>query len=598
MPSTQKQMTNIDIRDLGMIGDRRTAALVTRDASIVWYCPGRFDRPSVFAALLDPQGGAWTIDVPHGHSSGRAYVGDTGILETRIETPQGPLIVTDWMPIGNGLPAGAICRLLSPSLIDICVRLLPRPNYNRDPVNFQRAGLGVTTQHSATLYASHPIRIDAGEGEASFVIPAGERGWAVLSDQPIDQPNCETIESWRNVTISSWKELSERVRYSGPYEHEVAASLRALRLLTYEETGGVIAAATTSLPETIGGERNYDYRYVWTRDAGMIVSALSRAGSTGVDEARFLDFICATKNSVDGMPIGPAAAVDYSLIPVESAVKGLAGYRDSLPVNIGNGARDQLQLDALGNVLLAAKLFYEQSGTRPHWSTVSEIADFLADHWREPDFGIWEEREKRSYTAGKVITACGLEFIAKCTQDPDQSKRWQSAARDIRAYVAAHCLTDEGAYAAVAGGQSVDISAALFPIWSYTPADSPEMIATLAAIERTLADRGLYRRRLELEDSSSEGVFLAGTFWVAQYWIMRGAIDHARGIIEAALRYANDLGLFAEEGDPVTGDMLGNFPQSFVHAAFIGVVLDLKAVLAQARTTDQTTAKEAYSNDQ
>ncbi len=576
-------MTNIDIRELGIIGDRRTAALVTRDASIVWYCPGRFDQPSVFAALLDPQGGAWTIDVPHGRASGRAYIGDTGILETRIETPQGPLTVTDWMPIGKGIPAGAICRLLSPAPVEICVRLQPRPNYNRDPVILDRVGLGVTMQHSAMLYASHPIRIDAGNGEASFVIPAGERAWALLTDQPIDQPRRETVERWQTATISSWKELSERVRYSGPYEHEVAASLRALRLLTYEETGGIIAAATTSLPETIGGKRNYDYRYVWTRDAGMIVSALSRAGSTGLDEGRFLDFICSAKDNVDGMPMGPVAAVDCGLVPVESALKGLAGYRDSRPVNIGNGARDQLQFDALGNVLLAAKLFYEKSGTRPHWSTVSEIADFLADHWREPDFGIWEERKKRSYTAGKVITACGLEFIAKCSQDPEQSKRWQSAAHDVRAYVASHCLTDEGAYAAVAGGQSVDVSAALFPIWSYTPADSPEMIATLAAIERTLADRGLYRRHLEFEDSSTEGVFLAGTFWVAQYWIMRGAIDRARGIIDAALRYANDLGLFAEEGDPATGDMLGNFPQTFVHAAFIGAVLDLRTATQTRR---------------
>jgi len=573
-------MKNISIRDLGIIGDRRTAALVTRDGSIVWYCPGRFDRPSIFGALLDPHGGAWRVEVPNGRPSGRAYIGDTGILETRLETPEGPLVVTDWMPIGDEIPAPAICRSLSPAPVEICMRLQLRPNYNREPVILTRVGLSVATQHSITLYASHPIRIDADAGELSFVIPVGEGGWAVLADRTIDQPNCELLEGWHAATISIWKELSERVQYSGPYEREVAASLRALRLLTYEETGGIIAAATTSLPETIGGKRNYDYRYVWTRDAGMIVSALSRAGSSGVDEGRFLDFICSAKGNVDGMPIGPVASVDCGVVPVESIIEGLAGYRNSLPVNIGNGARDQLQFDALGNVLLAAKLFYEHSGTRPHWSTVGEIADFLTEHWHEPDFGIWEEREKRSYTAGKVISACGLEFIAKCTQDREQSKRWQSAAREIRAYVAAHCLTDEGAYAAVAGGQSVDVSAVLFPIWSYTPADSPEMIATLTVIERDLAEGGLYRRRLELEDSSTEGLFLAGTFWVAQYWIMRGAIDRACGIIDAALQYANDLGLFAEEADPATGEMLGNFPQTFVHAAFIGAVLDLKTATA------------------
>ncbi|MDQ2843516.1 MAG: glycoside hydrolase family 15 protein [Acidobacteriota bacterium] len=577
-------MKDIQIRDLGVIGDRRTAALVTRDARVVWYCPGRFDRPSVFGALLDPQGGAWTVDVPHSHPSTRGYIGDTGILETQLETNQGSLVITDWLTMGDAAPAGALCRVFSPAPIETWVRLCLRPNYNREPVTLNRIGLGVATQGSITLYASHPIRIDVDAGEAAFVIPVRERGWAVLTNQTINQPDCETIEGWRAATISTWNELSKRVRYSGPYEREVAASLRALRLLTYEETGGIIAAATTSLPETLGGERNYDYRYVWTRDAGMIVSALSRAGSNGIDEGRFLDFICSAASNVDGMPMGPVAAVDCGVVPVESTLQGWAGYRNSRPVNIGNGARDQLQFDALGNVLLAAKLFYEQSGTRPHWPTVCEIADYLAEHWHELDFGIWEEREKRAYTAGKVITACGLEFIAECTQDRGQSERWQAAAREIRAYVAAHCLTAEGAYAAVADGQSVDVSAALFPIWSYTPADAPEMIATIAAIERNLADGGLYRRHLELEDSSTEGVFLAGTFWVAQYWIMRGATDRACDIIDAALRCANDLGLFAEEADLSTGDMLGNFPQSFVHAAFIGAVLDLKTATAKFGT--------------
>ena len=454
-------MKDIHIRDLGVIGDRRTAALVTRDASIVWYCPSRFDRPSVFGALLDPQGGAWTIDVPHSHPLTRGYIGDTGILETQIETHRGSLVITDWLTIGDSTPAGALCRVLSSVPVETCVRLRLRPNYNRESVVFKRIGLGAVTQGLMALYASHPLSIDVAAGEASFVIPPRERGWAVLADQTIGQPDWEMIEGWRTATISNWNELSKRVEYRGPYEREVAASLRSLRLLTYEETGGIVAAVTTSLPETIGGKRNYDYRYVWTRDAGMIVSALSRAGSNGIDEGRFLDFICSTRGNVNGMPIGPVAAVDCGIVPVESIVESWAGYRNSQPVNIGNGARDQLQFDALGNVLLAAKLFYEQSGTRPHWPTVCEIADYLAEHWHESDFGIWEEREKHAYTAGKVITACGLEFIAKCTQDRDQSERWNAAASEIRAYVAAHCLTDEGGYAAVAGGQSVDISAAL-----------------------------------------------------------------------------------------------------------------------------------------
>ena len=368
---------------------------------------------------------------------------------------------------------------------------------------------------------------------------------------------------------------------TGRYTQEVSDSLRALRLLTHEPSGGIVAAATTSLPEVPGGGANWDYRYVWLRDAGMIVSALLHMSDDLAEGQRYLGFICSSRGSSSRYPVPVFATIDAAAAPAEASL-ALAGYRDSRPVRVGNGARDQLQLDGFANVLLAAKLLYQRSHDRPHWDTVAAIADFLSVHWREPDHGVWEEAATRQYTAGKAITACGLDSIAEFTPDPNQAQRWRAAVHDIRQFVASHCITSEGAYAVYAGSEAVDVTAALFPVWSYCAPDTPEMLATMAALERDCSWTGLlYWRHLECADARSEGAFLAATFWVAQYWVMRGDVDRVRRILDAALAFANDLGLFAEEGDPRTGQMQGNLPQAFVHAAFIAAVTGLNALEAR-----------------
>ena len=252
-------------------------------------------------------------------------------------------------------------------------------------------------------------------------------------------------------------------------------------------------------------------------------------------------------------------------------------------MQIGNGAHKQLQLDGYGDVLLAACLVYEHlykpedktSENFPYWDTMRGVADFLAGTWREPDYGIWEEREKKQYTVGKVLAACSLEAVARFAPESDAA-RWRGASREIRDYVAQHCLTPEGAYAAVSGGEAVDVSAALFPVWGYTDADSPEMVATVRAIEQQLSSGPLYHRHLERFDSTKEGAFLAATLWVAHYWVLRRDFARARSILDAVLGYANDLGLWSEEADDQTSQALGNFPQTITHAAFISAVLDLK----------------------
>lgn len=562
------------IRDLAIIGDRRTAAVIGRDGAVLWYCPHRFDCPSLFAGLLDPSAGVWSVDLAGSTPGPRRYVDDSAVLETRLRTAAGDLVITDCMPVSGGAPSGLLCRRFSAAPADTRIAVVPRPDYARRQPDLARSGSAVVIDGTHHLRASHPLNVE--DGAICFTLPEGEAGWAVLSDAPLDAPTPEDLDCWLASTVEHWRALAERTRYSGPYEREVKVSLQAIRLLCHEETGGIIAAVTTSLPEVLGGTANWDYRYVWLRDAGMIVSALIRLGGDLTEAERYLDFICSARGSSSSYPIAVFASLDGAAAPGEELLD-LAGYLSSRPVRIGNDAREQIQLDAFANVLLAAKLLYGRTDHRPHWAAVEEVAAFLVEHWREPDHGIWEEAPRRQYTANKVIVAVALEFIADFSADEAQAKRWREVAWDIREFVANHCLTAQGAYAVYAGSEEVDVSAALFPAWAYTAADAPEMRATITALERDCSWNGLlYWRRLEGSNSRREGIFLAGTFWVAQYWVARGDLERARRIIDKSLRYANDLGLFAEEADPRGSRMLGNIPQSFVHAAFIGAVLDLK----------------------
>ena len=580
------------INDLAMIGDRRTAALVDKRGSVVWYCPGRFDAPTLFAALLDAErGGSWYLSLPEAASGSaepefvaRRYREQSGVLETTFtRTSQtgvppagapGAWQLTDFMPLGDGLPCG-ICRLFSAAPTPVRVTLHAVPDYARRDAKPRELEAGVYLTENAHLYASHPLKLRG--AEVQFDLPAGETGWAFLSDAPLARPADAEVQGWLEVTLKSWRKLAARGAYRGPYHREVEDSLRALRLLTFDDDGvggGIIGAATSSLPEVLGGARNYDYRYVWLRDAGMGVRALLHEDSDGAEGKHFLDFIASCAPSLGDKPMPPFFTVMGGVAPAEVTLE-LSGYKNSCPVRIGNGANQQLQLDGYGNFLLAASLVYKHCDTREHWDTVRRVADFLTTVWREPDHGIWEEHVKKQYTVGKVLAACSLEKLARFAPEQDAA-HWRETAREIRDYVARTCLTSSGAYAAVAGGEAVDVSAALFAVWGYTAADTPEMVATIKAIEAQLGRGPLYHRHLEHFDSMKEGAFLAGTLWVAHNWVLRREFGRARSILDAALGYANDLGLWSEEADHATGQALGNVPQALTHAAFISAVLELQ----------------------
>ncbi|WP_293036207.1 glycoside hydrolase family 15 protein [Paraburkholderia sp.] len=385
-----RAISNIDdqIAGLGLVGDQRTAAVIDLNGSILWYCPGRFDRPSLFGRLLDQAAGSWHLIAERARPLRRRYIDESGILETALRVDGHEWTVTDFMEIADGAPKGALCRRFGHAPAEIRIEIQPRPNYNRDSVRFHRSGGAVVINDEWHLCASHPLHV--ADGTISFSLPTGEDGWAVLTDTRPASLSTACIDAWLDATLARWKELSDTGGYRGPYRREVLESLRALRLLHHRATGGIIAAATSSLPETIGGSANWDYRYVWLRDASMIVSALVRAGVSLNEGERYLDFICSSLGSSPRYPLAVLTTLDHERAP-DTTTLPLSGYQCSAPVRAGNSARDQIQLDGYANVLLSAKLVYERRQDRPHWKTIARIADFLVTHWTEPDHGIWEE---------------------------------------------------------------------------------------------------------------------------------------------------------------------------------------------------------------
>lgn len=559
------------LSDLALLGDRRTCALLDRQGNIVWYCPARFDEPSLFASLLDPEnGGEWKLNLEGMKFERRAYLEDSAILCSYYSSGTQTLRIDDWMPL-DGRFYG-ICRQLSKAPVPYSMEITPRPNYNRQAALLQQIDeKHVAINYDLHFYASHSLKI--AEGSIICRVPADDVGWFILAEKALDDPE-ESLVDVKELTLRNWRKVAARITYRGSYEDEVRKSLRILRMLTYAQNGGIIAAATTSLPEVPGGERNYDYRYVWLRDAAMIVSALARAGSDGEEERKFLSFMCSAMHRIP-KPVVPMLTLDGQPAGSEQELK-FSGYRNSRPVRYGNGASDQLQLDANSNVLIAAKVIYNRYNTREHWETVQSLAGFLVEHWHEPDHGIWEETKKLQYTSSKVITSISLKYIAEHSTDDREKQQWQETAEQIKQYVEQNCLTPDGAYAVYAGSNDVDVSAALFPVWGYTEADNPAMLRTIEKLESDYCQSNLFRRHLAEYDSGMEGVFLAGTLWVAQYWVMRKDWEKVEAILKAVFRFMNDTGIMPEEGDPDTGEWLGNLPQTFVHASLIGLIIDYK----------------------
>jgi GH15 family glucan-1,4-alpha-glucosidase len=583
------------IEDYALIGDGRTAALVARDGSIDWLCLPNFDSPSVCAAILDAdRGGAFELGPDAPFASARRYIPNTNVLETTFTTDQGSVRIVDAMPVPDGglAPMRELVRSIEglSGMVPMRWRFVPRFAYGRGtPRREMRYGVPVATCGSEAVAvpswnAGTPAWRD-GAVESRFEIQGGGRALIALSSayaEPLVLPGPKACASRLEGTIRFWEQWA-RDRYDGPWANAVLRSALVLKMLIFAPSGASVAAPTTSLPEDIGGARNWDYRFCWIRDSNFLIDALLELGCAGEARSLFWWFMQATALTE------PEVHVLYKLdggIGTGERTIGLRGYRGSRPVRVGNGAVEQAQHDVYGDLLETAWLFSEghQALDRDTGIVMARIADYVCDIWRMPDSGIWEVRNGPfHFTHSKVMCWVALDRAARLASRGElpaaHVDRWTREAAAIRAYVERECWSDRlRSYTRSAGSDDVDASLLVLPIVEYADPRGDRIRGTIDAVNRLLRDGDfVYRYRADDGVPGGEGCFLNCSFWLVSALARAGRLDEAGDLMDRLVARANDVGLFAEEGDPRTGAFLGNFPQALVHLALIDAALACKA---------------------
>jgi GH15 family glucan-1,4-alpha-glucosidase len=591
-------MSQLPIAEYALLSDCRSAALVSKDGSVDWLCFPRFDSPSVFGRLLDARAGHWSIRPIGDAEATRRYVEDTMVLETTFRTATGTVVLVDALAVGRNergheLGAGApsvLMRRVSGVTGDVELELeyAPRPEYGLIYPVLNPVDGGVTARGGADVLALSspvPVEIDELVARARFTVRGGEAiafalGHATSSQERPGLWSQDEIAGRLDDTKRAWHTWSElHQSYDGPWEELVHHSGRVLYALTYFPTGAICAAPTTSLPETAGGTRNWDYRFSWVRDASFTLQALWVAACP--DEAdKFFDFMSSAAASQvrRGTDLQIMFGIGGERDLTERELPHLTGWRDSAPVRVGNGASSQRQLDVYGELLDAASRLPDQLRRleAPTKEFLADLADTAAARWQEQDQGIWEIRgEPRDFLYSKLMCWVALDRAIGLADQLDAQERvdgWKHTREEIAAAILARGWNDEaGAFTQSFGSEDLDASNLMMPIVGFLPADDPRMLATInATAERLTDDRGLVYRYLAHDGlEGEEGTFLLCTFWLAEALALAGEIDRARETFERAIAYANDVGLLAEEVDAETGELLGNFPQAFSHIGLV-----------------------------
>ncbi|MFF7364109.1 glycoside hydrolase family 15 protein [Streptomyces sp. NPDC008125] len=586
------------IEDYALIGDLQTAALVGRNGSVDWLCLPRFDSGACFAALLgDEDNGHWRI-APEGTAASdtctrRGYAGDSLVLETYWETPTGTVKVIDFMPMRDKSPD--VMRIVEGVSGSVGMSSVLRLRFDFGSiVPWMRRSHGhrvaVAGPDSVWLRSDPPVKTWGEQFStcSSFTVAEGEQVAFVLTWHPSHSPRPKLIDPYKALkhTLKDWAKWAETCTYQGKHRDAVLRSLITLKALTYRPTGGIVAAPTTSLPEEIGGVRNWDYRYCWLRDATLTLGALLAAGYLE-EAAAWRDWLL---RAVAGDPAD--LQIMYGLagerrLP-ETELPWLAGYEGSRPVRTGNAAVRQLQLDVYGEVIDSLRLARDAGLTdKPHaWNLQLSLLGFLESTWREPDEGLWEIRgERQHFVHSKVMAwvaadraVTSLESDPSLPGDPD---RWR-AMRD-----AVHAEVCEKGYDPVRntftqsyGSKALDAATLLMVRTGFLPPDDPRIVGTVDAIRAELGSDGLVRR-YSTEGASvdglpgEEGAFIVCTFWLADALLRTGRAAEAEEIFERLLELRNDVGLLAEEYDTVAGRQLGNYPQAFSHIGLVNTAMAL-----------------------
>ena len=589
------------IADYAIIGDCRSAALISRDGSLDWLCWPRFDSPSLFGALLDQSKGGRFLVRPVGpFSAERRYVPDTNVLETTFRTSSGALRLTDLMPVCSEAdkrsqlwPQHEILRSIECLAGEVEVELVcdPRPDYARTTPRLRdRGALGIHYEHRDTvlvLRAELPLTLsdDAGGARGRAALRAGERRHVSLvfsqGEPAVIPPLGAAAERKIRTSVEWWRQWAARCTYAGPYREAVVRSALTLKLMAYAPSGAVVAAPTTSLPEQPGGARNWDYRYCWLRDASLTLQALFDLGYPAEAEAFLAWLIHTTRIS------WPELQILYDVYGrpdlKEKQLDHLAGFGGARPVRVGNGAEGQLQLDVYGEVLDAVYQFVQRGGRldRATARMLVGFGDTVCRRWREPDEGIWEIRAgPREHTYSRAMCWVALDRLlrlhaAGLLRAPAPQLARERAA--IREEIERRGFDAElQSYVSVLGGDTLDASLLQLGRYGYADPSSPRMRGTLAAVRARLGRNGLLYRYLEDDGlAAGEGAFGICSFWAVTAQALGGDPRGATEAFEHLLRYANDVGLFAEEIDPGSGAPLGNFPQAFTHVGLIDAALTL-----------------------
>lgn len=605
----ETSVEKLTIADHGVIGDGFSAALVRADGTIDWLCLPRFDSPSVFGALLDEGKGGSTsvrpLDYPF--EALQRYDPATNVLETLFRAPgRGALRLTDYMPWTDD-PRSAVHevhRRVQCVEGEVAVRVVfdPRFGYAATETTLEIAGRSALAKGAV---GERLMAVLSGAGrwekrpqggvQAVFSLKAGEGVWVVLSwntTEPESVLAYRPFEALRN-TRHRWRDWVRELDYDGPWRHHVIRSGLLLKLLMYSPTGAMVAAPTTSIPEWIGGQRNWDYRYTWTRDTAMAVRAANLLGCR--NEAReFFHFVRDTLERDRKLQV--MYAVDGNRVPDERSLDHLAGYRGCQPIRVGNGARDQIQLDTAG-ALMDAAFVYERGGgslTARGWRRLREVVDNVVATWAEPDHGIWEPRAgKRHNVHSKLMSWLALRRgaeLAPLFGDKRARARWEQTAETLHAQICARGLDATGShFVAAYDHEHPDASLLLLPIHGFLPPSDGRVLRTVEWIRAELGEGSyVYRYRSDDGVGGPEGAFVLCGFWLAEALAMAGRIDEAQRVFVAHAEASNHLGLLSEQIDPRSRDLLGNFPQAFSHLGLINAAARIDLAL---RLRDEGSAR-------
>jgi GH15 family glucan-1,4-alpha-glucosidase len=589
------------IADHGVIGNLHTVALISSDGTIDWYCSPRFDSPSMFASLLDAdRGGHFALRPADGDwQHKQLYFPDTNVLITRFLTPAGVGEVQDFMPVGELLGGSHRDRLIRRVLsvrgrMRFQLECAPRFDFGRERHRAERHAGGVLFEGrggQVALETETPVEVRDGDVHASFELAAGHSATFILEHVPGQYEThghgAEETRELFDQTVEYWRSWLARSRYRGRWRETVHRSALTLKLLTYAPTGAIVAAPTTSLPEVLGGERNWDYRYTWIRDAAFSLYSLLRLGFTE-EATAFMDWLTdrlAGMHLQESSPLQIMYGIDGRREIPEQLLEHLEGYRGSAPVRVGNNAATQLQLDIYGELVDSIYL-YDKYGTpisHRSWDDLVHMVNWVCENWDQADEGIWETRGGRQqFTYSRLQCWVALERtlrMATARGLPTDQARLQVARDQIYRQIHEQGWTKKrGAFVQHYDTDVLDASVLLMPLMKFIAPQDPRWLSTLEAIGSELvSDSLVYRYNLEASPdglAGHEGTFSICTFWYVEALARAGRLDDARLIFEKMLTYANHLGLYAEEIGP-TGEQLGNFPQAFTHLALISAAVNL-----------------------